>query len=546
MSKSKGKGKKLFKFFFKAGTICAYIALVVVLILQALTPGEQSEQMSEQFGNKVDEVVTQIHQPQNQHVPVQNVVIDSIKIDGKTSDTNTPTIFVGKQGKIYASVLPDDATNASLTYKSSDKEVAKVYSDGRIVALSVGSAVITVCSQENEDIKTTVAIVVEQVPVQSVTIGNLPDEIHAGQSFYPEGVFAPEDTTQTDLIWSSSDDNVFVVDDKGKVTAKAQGVATLTATSVFDDDIFDTAQLTILPQEITPVVPVQSIAIVAGSLVGYKGKSQQLVANLLPAEAEDSVTWSTSDKSIATVSQKGVIKFRKAGQVTITAKCCNFDKQDSVTFVVKEVLSQNIVLDGRDMSLQEGAFVLRQGETGKLVATLDEDATVLDVSFESSDDDVAQIGADGIITAKKGGRVTITATTSYDGRSTVETVSLVVEKTPFAETIKNFYMWVRKAFGHFGAFLVLGILATMSYYMIFSKSTKGKLIGFAVCMFAGFAVAGITEILQLPVFTPGRTASLDDVWIDFKGYCCSALVIYLVIFAIHFGKMIAKRKNKTK
>lgn len=437
MGKSKGKGKKLFKFLFKAGTVCAYIALVVVLILQALTPGEQSGQMSEQFGSKVDEVVTQIHQPQNEYITVQSVKIDSIKIDDKTADENTPTIFVGKKGKIYASVLPDDATNASLTYKSSDKEVANVYSDGRIVALSVGSAVITVCSQEDEDIKTTVTIVVQQVPVQSVAIGNIPDEICVGQSFYPEGVFVPEDTTQTDLIWSSSDDNVFVVDSTGKVMAMAQGVAVLTAKSAFDDKIFATVEIEVFPQSTEPEVQVQSISIVTDTLVGYKGKTKQLSASFLPAQADDNVKWSTSDKSIATVSQKGVVKFCKAGQVTITAKCCNFDKQDSVVFVVKEVLSQNIVLDSNDMSLQEGAFVLRQGETGKLVAMLDDDATVFDVTFESSDDDVAQIGADGVITAKKGGRVTITATTSYDGRSTVETVSLVVEKIPFAETIKK-------------------------------------------------------------------------------------------------------------
>ena len=175
---------------------------------------------------------------------------------------------------------------------------------------------------------------------------------------------------------------------------------------------------------------------------------------------------------------------------------------------------------------------------------LDSDATVFDVVFSSSDDNVAQIGADGVVTAIKGGEVTITATTSYGDKVTSQTMVLVVEKITFSETIQNFYLWVRKGFGHYGAFLVLGIFATLSYYMLFSKSTKGKLIGLAVCLFAGFAVAGITEILQLPVFTSGRTSSFADVVLDFKGYCASSLVIYAVIFIVHFARITSERKAK--
>ena len=174
---------------------------------------------------------------------------------------------------------------------------------------------------------------------------------------------------------------------------------------------------------------------------------------------------------------------------------------------------------------------------------MDEDATVFDVVFASSNDKVAQIGADGVVRALKGGEITITATTSYGDKTTTQTMVLVVDKITFSETMQNFYLWVRKGVGHFGAFLVLGIFASATYYMLFSKSTKGKLVGFAVCMFAGFAVAGITEILQLPVFTAGRTSSFSDVMLDFKGYCCSSLVIYAIIFVVHFAKMRAKTKQ---
>ena len=72
---------------------------------------------------------------------------------------------------------------------------------------------------------------------------------------------------------------------------------------------------------------------------------------------------------------------------------------------------------------------------------------------------------------------------------------------------------------------------------------KGKLLGFLVCIVAGFAVAGITEILQLPYFTQGRYCSFEDVMLDFFGYCVAAIPIILVLLSIHFIQ--SKRAKRT-
>jgi VanZ family protein len=101
--------------------------------------------------------------------------------------------------------------------------------------------------------------------------------------------------------------------------------------------------------------------------------------------------------------------------------------------------------------------------------------------------------------------------------------------------------------GHFGAFLVLGIFGSLTYYIIFKKSLKGKLIAFLTCAVAGFAVAGITEILQLPLFTYGRYCSFSDVLLDFVGYCTSTVPMYIIIILLHIiGMLITRLKSGKK
>ena len=163
----------------------------------------------------------------------------------------------------------------------------------------------------------------------------------------------------------------------------------------------------------------------------------------------------------------------------------------------------------------------------------------MDLHFSSSDEEIARIGADGAIEALKEGEVTITVSSSYDGETVSTSFDLTIEPITIKDTVENFYYKVRKAFGHFGAFLALGVLAALSYYIIFPKTFKGKLISIAVCLAAGFAVAGITEILQLPIFTEGRTCSFDDVLLDFNGYCCSAIPIGIMILFMHLIKRFA-------
>lgn len=125
----------------------------------------------------------------------------------------------------------------------------------------------------------------------------------------------PDNATNQNVTWKSSDTKVATVDN-GLVTAVAEGTATITVTTT-DGNFQDTCTVTVTPPAKTPVT---SVTLDKTSLTLDVGGSFTLTATVEPANATNkAVTWSTSDKNVATVDQNGNVKAVGAGKATITA-----------------------------------------------------------------------------------------------------------------------------------------------------------------------------------------------------------------------------------
>lgn len=536
------KSGSTFKLMVKAGIIVAYVGLIIVLIVQALTPGSESSNISNNVGDKLNDVATEIQKPETDIFAVESVKITSITVGGKTLDLDDPTIQIGQSAMIGSKVAPENANNQSLVFTSSDDEILRVYANGKITAKAAGEATITVASAESNQIYDRILIKVQEVAIEGIEISNIPDEICVGDVHRLEINFTPDNSSNKSIIWKSSDEEVLKVSNNGSLTAKGEGTVTITATSSANPSLSAAVEITVLPEPDIPSIPVESLEIEAASNVGYIGSTLKLAARLYPAEADSDTIWYSSDETVATVSQKGIVTCHKAGNVTITARCSEGIEQ-SISITVKEVLSESITLKIEGLRKDGDNYLIKQGESGKVIATLDKSATVQTVVFSSSDEKVAKIGQDGVIEAVSGGSTTITISTSYDGKTTEESFLLTVERITLKDTMENFYYIIRKSIGHFGAFLVLGIFGALTYYIILPKSFKGKLLSVVICLVAGFAVAGITEILQLPYFTQGRYCSFDDVLLDFAGYCTSAIPTGLIILIVHPFVLAFRGKN---
>ena len=133
-----------------------------------------------------------------------------------------------------------------------------------------------------------------------------------------------------------------------------------------------------------------------------EGETLTLTATVTPDDATDkSVVWTSSDETVATVTD-GVVTAIKAGKVTITAANGDNTATCEITVNAKFISSTGLTLDKTTAEMTEG-------ETLTLTATVTpDDATDKSVVWTSSDETVATV-ADGVVTAIKAGKVTITA-----------------------------------------------------------------------------------------------------------------------------------------
>ena len=155
--------------------------------------------------------------------------------------------------------------------------------------------------------------------------------------------------------------------------------------------------------EIT-VIPVSSVSLSQQSAELVEGESITLTASVSPSNATDNkVSWSSSKSSVASVDQKGTVTAGAIGSATITASAGGKKSSCTVTVVAKTIKVESITLSKTELSLFEG-------ETASLSATVyPSNATDPSITWASSNNSVATIDKNGLITAIKEGTSVISA-----------------------------------------------------------------------------------------------------------------------------------------
>jgi len=157
-----------------------------------------------------------------------------------------------------------------------------------------------------------------------------------------------------------------------------------------------------------------------------KGTTYALKATVTPADAADqSVTWSSSNEKVATVTDNGLVKAIAAGKATITVTTNDTGKTAKCVVTVTDPVKT------KSVALNKSAVSLVKGNTYTLKATVKPaTATNTTVKWKSSNTKVATVSSSGKITAKGYGKATITVTTKDTGKkdTCVVTVKPAVPK----------------------------------------------------------------------------------------------------------------------
>ncbi|MEX1376143.1 MAG: leucine-rich repeat protein [Eubacteriales bacterium] len=188
--------------------------------------------------------------------------VSSVELSAETLQIN-----VGETNDLDENVLPANARNKNVTYSSDNEAVATVDSAGLVTAHSVGSAIITVTTDDSGHTDTCTVNVVR--PVTGVELSHESTIIVAGQPLQLSAEVSPSDAENTNVEYSSSDESVATVDSTGLVTAVAAGTATITVTTE-DGGFTDTCEVTV----VSPITD-QKVAIIFG-MADYVGTANDL------------------------------------------------------------------------------------------------------------------------------------------------------------------------------------------------------------------------------------------------------------------------------
>ena len=146
---------------------------------------------------------------------------------------STVGIVEGSTYKLTATVLPENTTDSkSVSWSSSNSEVAKVDANGTVTAKRAGTAVITATSTNGKTAGCTVTVSKKEIPITEISLDKSSATLTEGETTTLVATVLPENTTYGKSVkWSSSNVAVAKVDLMGKVTAKSAGTAVITATS---------------------------------------------------------------------------------------------------------------------------------------------------------------------------------------------------------------------------------------------------------------------------------------------------------------------------
>jgi len=252
------------------------------------------------------------------------------------------------------------------------------------------------------------------VEVLEITLDTEEADLNVGESIVLSAVIVPYYAENQTIIWSSSDGSVASVEN-GTVKALHSGEAVITASTANGK----TAECTIT----VPGTKVTDVSLDPTEAQMHIGETLQLEETVIPKNADNqNVTWTSSNEAVASVDEDGLVTAEDAGTAIITVTTEDGGKTAQCTITVLKIPVTGV-------SLNHTTAELRVKKTLQLTETVTpENADNKDVTWSSSNEAVASVNENGLVTAKNAGTATITVTTE-DGGKTAE-CAITVEAVP--------------------------------------------------------------------------------------------------------------------
>lgn len=336
---------------------------------------------------------------------IRVTVLDGIK--GITQDEARKSVYVGRSITIAPIFNPPTAHNKEMKWTVADAGIAKVEASGesnvKVTGVKVGTTMVTGTSVEGGfSVSYLIDVIALPTPVVTntkVTLMPTSKFIKVGQSFYITATVTG--TPNKKVKWKTSNKKVATVNSSGKVKGKKIGTAYITATAQDGSGASARCKVRVV-RKVTKI----KLNKYSGRLL--VGNSMKLKATVKPKNATiKSVTWSSNNKGVATVSSAGRIIGVSEGLVRIKAKAKDGSGK-SATCIVR--VTEPIEATGIDVANNE--ITVAKGKTAQSGITLNPSNSTTKIKYRSDNPRVATVNQYGKIKTKRAGEATIYGTTS--------------------------------------------------------------------------------------------------------------------------------------
>ncbi len=309
------------------------------------------------------------------------------------------TVSAGRGYAIPVSALPKDANNRKVTMKAEDPAILRVNGNS-VTGLQAGETLLTLSSEQNPEVQVRYRVAVIR-PVSRITLTAPEKSVGVGETMALETGITPADASLPGVTWSSADERIATVDEKGVVTGVKRGNARIVATATDGSNVRANISVSVTQKA-------EAITLDKPEVTVDAGKSIQLRATVLPQDTNDKgVLWTSSDESIAKVNAQGRVTGVALGdcEILCTSKVSGSVQARAVVHVQQPVTKITF----------GDAPVIYAGETGKLTWTVEPaNASNPAVTFTAGNRKVLQVDADGTVTGLKLGESYVDAM-STDG-----------------------------------------------------------------------------------------------------------------------------------
>ena len=320
------------------------------------------------------------------------VIYDKVPLTGITI-AGEDSVNIGASKTLSITPTPADTTDkTTVTWSSSNEKAASVDKNGVVTGIAEGETVITAVSTVDKNIKASKTIHVLRIPMTGIQIHG-EDTVNSGDTLQLSAECLPKNTTDDKkVVWTSADEEVASVDSNGLVTAKRGGSVEITASC---GEFSDKLEIRIT-QEVTKV----EVVLDTDKLI--MGTATKATAKVNPSDATDKiVTWSSDNEEVAVVDEDGNISTVGKGTANIIATASN-GIEGSAKLIVEQA-SVSVTADYLNPVIGDKVQAKAEVKPEWLTEQMKE------LQWSSSNEEVADVSAEGLITTKAVGKAEITA-----------------------------------------------------------------------------------------------------------------------------------------